>query len=109
MIQRINIFLWLFFSLMFACCGKHSERHVLSEADRMLSVGKSDSAYHVLNKINSHDLNDEDKAFYCLLMTQAMYGMDMESEVDTLIDCSIKYYTGRDNAMLAESYIIRAL
>lgn len=109
MIQRANIFLMVVFSLIFACCGKHSERHVLSEADRMLSVGKSDSAYHVLNKINSHDLNDEDKALYCLLMTQAMYGMDMESEVDTLIDCSIKYYTGRDNAMLAESYYYKGV
>lgn len=63
----------------------------------------------MLNKINSHDLNDEDKALYCLLMTQAMYGMDMESEVDTLIDCSIKYYTGRDNAMLAESYYYKGV
>lgn len=105
-----KLFLYVSSITMFACCGGHSERNILNDADNFLSAHKYDSAYHLLNRVDVFDLEDDDRAFYSLLMTQAMYALDMDNGSDSLIDFSIKYYKkDKDVERLVSSYYYKGV
>lgn len=107
---KLILFFVVSFIMIFVCCDKYSGRQALSQADVALSEKKYDSAYHILNKVNSFDLEDGDRALYCLLMTKAMYWLDMDSGTDSLIDFSIRYYySSKDKEKLAESYYYKGI
>lgn len=105
----IKTFYVFLFIITFACCSGHSERNILNDADKFLSANKYDSAYHLLNRVNIPDLKDDDRAFFSLLMTQAMYGLDIDNGSDSLIDFSIKYYNGKDTKRLVSAYYYKSV
>lgn len=62
-----------------------------------------------LSEINANRLNEENKAYYDLLMTQANFCLDKQTDSDSLINESIRFYDESDkNILLAKHIIIKA-
>lgn len=96
--------------MAFISCGRQIVSEELVEADSLIAAEKNDSAYQLLSGIDERNLvNDEDKAHYYLLMTQACILTGNTVPNDSCIDLAISYYEQkRDHQRLADTYYYKA-
>lgn len=63
-----------------------------------------------LSDINANRLNEENKAYYDLLMTQANFCLDKQTDSDSLINESIRFYEENNNKiLLAKAYYYKGI
>lgn len=106
------IFILILLPFMMCCtkCNNKSET-ILSDADSLLLRGNTDKAFLLLKELNVKNLkNKDDKARYCLLLTEAYNTFGKILSNDSLIDFSIKYFeTTKNHADLARSYYYKGM
>lgn len=92
--------------LILTNCSNDNDTHEkLSEIERLLEKEKYELAMNNLSDINANRLNNENKAYYDLLMTQANFCLDKQTDSDSLINESIRFYEENNNKiLLAKAY-----
>ena len=83
---------------------------LLSQADSIMEL-KPDSALMILQSVkDTTGLEENSRAYYLLLLTQAEYKCDTVQTVDTLLDYSIAHYRKADDeSLLARSLYYRGM
>lgn len=83
---------------------------LLSQADSIMEL-KPDSALMILQSVkDTTGLDENSRAYYLLLLTQAEYKCDTVQTVDTLLDYSIAHYRKVDDeSLLARSLYYRGM
>lgn len=91
MYRIYRLFLYsIFCILLYACSGTPVE---LNTAEQLMETAP-DSALHILQQLNSHQLHSHpDKALYALLMSQALDRNDIKLVTDSIIKVATDYYT----------------
>jgi len=80
----------------------------LKTADRLME-SSPDSALQILKNINSHQLyTPSNKAWYALLMSQALDRNDIKLESDSIIKTATDYYTAQEPERAAYAWFYRA-
>lgn len=84
--------------LLLSLYGCHNETSVMLEkADRLIQENP-DSALSIMEEINPDNLSDEgEKAFYALLLTEALYRTGIDQTDDSIINISTTYYHLKEN------------
>lgn len=97
--------------LILTNCSNDNDTHEkLSEIERLLEKEKYEPAMNNLSDINANRLNDENKAYYDLLMTQANFCLDKQTDSDSLINESIRFYEENNNKiLLAKAYYYKGI
>lgn len=93
----INTLILLF--ALSSITGCNDNRHItrlLAEADSLLTHEKTDSAITILKKISSQSIDDETKAYCCMLTTKAA-AMTKRPADTTEADFAINHYTKTGN------------
>lgn len=85
-------------------CGCSNVPDKLKTAESLMETAP-DSAYHLLQKIKPGQLNTRsDKAFYALLMSQALDKKNIQVESDSLIEIATDYYNDKDPVRAAYAW-----
>ena len=108
----IKIILCLILSvLILTNCSNDNDTHEkLSEIERLIEKEKYELAMNNLSDINVKRLNEENKAYYDLLMTQANFCLDKQTDSDSLINESIRFYEENNNKiLLAKAYYYKGI
>lgn len=97
--------------LILTNCSNDNDTHEkLSEIERLLEKEKYELAMNNLSDINANRLNEENKAYYDLLMTQANFCLDKQTDSDSLINESIRFYEENNNKiLLAKAYYYKGI
>lgn len=97
--------------LILTNCSNDNDTHEkLSEIERLLEKEKYELAMNNLSDINANRLNNENKAYYDLLMTQANFCLDKQTDSDSLINESIRFYEESNNKiLLAKAYYYKGI
>lgn len=99
--------------LIVASCinDAHNTNKTLEKVENLVKAEKYDSAYTILRTIKPTKLNnDDEKAFYGLLMTQICNTLEKQLINDTLIDFCIKHYQKTGNRLkLARAYYFKSM
>ena len=97
--------------LILTNCSNDNDTHEkLSEIERLLEKEKYELAMNNLSDINVKRLNNENKAYYDLLMTQANFCLDKQTDSDSLINESIRFYEENNNKiLLAKAYYYKGI
>lgn len=97
--------------LILTNCSNDNDTHEkLSEIERLLEKEKYELAMNNLSDINANRLNNENKAYYDLLMTQANFCLDKQTDSDSLINESIRFYEENNNKiLLAKAYYYKGI
>lgn len=97
--------------LILTNCSNDNDTHEkLSEIERLLEKEKYELAMNNLSDINANRLNNENKAYYDLLMTQANFCLDKQTDSDSLINESIRFYEeNNNNILLAKAYYYKGI
>lgn len=97
--------------LILTNCSNDNDTHEkLSEIERLLEKEKYELAMNNLSDINVKRLNEENKAYYDLLMTQANFCLDKQTDSDSLINESIRFYEESNNKILqAKAYYYKGI
>lgn len=97
--------------LILTNCSNDNDTHEkLSEIERLLEKEKYELAMNNLSNINVKRLNEENKAYYDLLMTQANFCLDKQTDSDSLINESIRFYEENNNKiLLAKAYYYKGI
>lgn len=97
--------------LILTNCSNDNDTHEkLSEIERLLEKEKYELAMNNLSDINVKRLNEENKAYYDLLMTQANFCLDKQTDSDSLINESIRFYEENNNKiLLAKAYYYKGI
>ena len=97
--------------LILTNCSNDNDTHEkLSEIERLLEKEKYELAMNNLSDINVKRLNEENKAYYDLLMTQANFCLDKQTDSDSLINESIRFYEESNNKiLLAKAYYYKGI
>lgn len=97
--------------LILTNCSNDNDTHEkLSEIERLLEKEKYELAMNNLSDINANRLNNENKAYYDLLMTQANFCLDKQTDSDSLINESIRFYEESNNKILqAKAYYYKGI
>lgn len=105
------IFCFILSVLILTNCSNDNDTYEkLSEIERLLEKEKYELAMNNLSEINANRLNEENKAYYDLLMTQANFCLDKQTDSDTLINESIRFYEESDNKiLLAKAYYYKGI
>lgn len=105
------IFCFILSVLILTNCSNDNDTYKkLSEIERLLEKEKYELAMNNLSEINANRLNEENKAYYDLLMTQANFCLDKQTDSDTLINESIRFYEESDNKiLLAKAYYYKGI
>lgn len=100
--------LFIVFALLASCQLREKASGLLLQAEACMEL-YPDSALTLLRRIdNAEKLTEEDRAYYCLLMTQAMDKNGLSPTSDSLISIAVDYYrTGRDSRQRARSLFYR--
>ena len=81
-----------FVSLLVSCGGLPISQQLV-KIDSLLAEGKNDYAYHFISKYDAASFkNEEDRAYYNLLMTRAAIERELYPSSDSLINEAIHYY-----------------
>ena len=81
-----------FVSILVSCGGLPISQQLV-KIDSLLAEGKNDYAYHFISKYNAASFpNEEDRAYYNLLMTRAAIERGIYPLSDSLINEAIRYY-----------------
>jgi signal transduction histidine kinase len=101
-IMRLLLLLFVVCMLLFACRQNSSQEKVLLNRADSLMENYPDSALNLLRTLSTpQKLPTSDRAFYALLMIQAVDKCDLydqHTESDSLIGIAINYYTHSHNA-----------
>lgn len=105
------IFCFILSVLILTNCSNGNDTYKkLSEIERLLEKEKYELAMNNLSEINANRLNEENKAYYDLLMTQANFCLDKQTDSDSLINESIRFYEESDNKiLLAKAYYYKGI
>lgn len=105
------IFCFILSVLILTNCSNDNDTYKkLSEIERLLEKEKYELAMNNLSEINANRLNEENKAYYDLLMTQANFCLDKQTDSDSLINESIRFYEESDNKiLLAKAYYYKGI
>lgn len=105
------IFCFILSVLILTNCSNDNDTYKkLSEIERLLEKEKYELAMNNLSEINANRLNEENKAYYDLLMTQANFCLDKQTDSDTLINESIRFYEESNNKiLLAKAYYYKGI
>lgn len=105
------IFCFILSVLILTNCSNDNDTYKkLSEIERLLEKEKYELAMNNLSEINAKRLNEENKAYYDLLMTQANFCLDKQTDSDSLINESIRFYEESDNKiLLAKAYYYKGI
>lgn len=97
--------------LILTNCSNDNDTHEkLSKIERLLEKEKYELAMKNLSDINVKRLNEENKAYYDLLMTQANFCLDKQTDSDSLINESIRFYEENNNKiLLAKAYYYKGI
>lgn len=97
--------------LILTNCSNDNDTHEkLSEIERLLEKEKYELAMNNLSDINVKRLNEENKAYYDLPMTQANFCLDKQTDSDSLINESIRFYEENNNKiLLAKAYYYKGI
>lgn len=97
--------------LILTNCSNDNDTHEkLSEIERLLEKEKYELAINNLSDVNVKRLNEENKAYYDLLMTQANFCLDKQTDSDSLINESIRFYEENNNKiLLAKAYYYKGI
>lgn len=97
--------------LILTNCSNDNDTHEkLSEIERLIEKEKYELAMNNLSDINVKRLNEENKAYYDLLMTQANFCLDKQTDSDSLINESIRFYEENNNKiLLAKAYYYKGI
>lgn len=97
--------------LILTNCSNDNDTHEkLSEIERLIEKEKYELAMNNLSNINVKRLNEENKAYYDLLMTQANFCLDKQTDSDSLINESIRFYEESNNKILqAKAYYYKGI
>ncbi len=97
--------------LILTNCSNDNDTHEkLSEIERLLEKEKYELAMNNLSDINVKRLNEKNKAYYDLLMTQANFCLDKQTDSDSLINESIRFYEENNNKiLLAKAYYYKGI
>ena len=91
--RRKNILCLLTFVSLFVSCGGLPISQQLVKIDSLLAEGKNDYAYHFISKYDAASFpNEEDRAYYNLLMTRTAIERGFYPSSDSLINEAIRYY-----------------
>ena len=103
--RKIILCLLTFVSLLVSCGGLPISQQLV-KIDSLLAEGKNDYAYHFISKYDAASFqNEEDRAYYNLLMTRAAIEREFYPSSDSLINEAIRYYKNAgDKERLACSY-----
>lgn len=84
--------------LLMSLYGCHNETSVMLEkADRLIQENP-DSALSIVEEINPDNLsNEREKAFYALLLTEALYKTGIDQTDDSIINIATTYYHLKEN------------
>ena len=106
--QTMKIVLLLATLLLAVACKESTVEQWLNRAEACMEVD-ADSAYRCLQYIaDAEEWDDEQRARYALLHTQAMHKCHIPLEDDSLINTAVAYYADiRDRRRLALFYYIR--
>ncbi len=106
---KTELIILIFF--LCACNAKDAIYYKLVEVDTLLSCYNDSCAKKALDAIKPDMIkNNENRAYYNLLLTRYNYCEKIAVKNDSLINFSIDYYTKNgDNQKLAYSYCFRAL
>ena len=81
-----------FVSILVSCGGLPISQQLV-KIDSLLAEGKNDYAYHFISKYDAASFpNEEDRAYYNLLMTRAAIEREFYPSSDSLINEAIRYY-----------------
>lgn len=97
--------------LILTNCSNDNDTHEkLSGIERLIEKEKYELAMNNLSDINVKRLNEENKAYYDLLMTQANFCLDKQTDSDSLINESIRFYEENNNKiLLAKAYYYKGI
>ncbi len=101
-------YLFIFLLAVIVGCNrqKESDYGQLVLVDSLLRNEYSDSALSILNTIHLPDSHEEYKAYYHLLLSQALYKTYYPIESDSMIQLSIDYYKKtKNNAKLLQALL----
>lgn len=89
-------------------CGEGARMQSIKRAYSLMDTEDMDSieqAEIILSSISSKDLNEKENAHYCLSLTRVLYLLGNETQDDSLINISIRYFSKKkDKYHLSESY-----
>lgn len=107
---KIILCLILSVLILINCSNDNDTHEKLSEIERLLEKEKYELAMNNLSDINANRLNEENKAYYDLLMTQANFCLDKQTDSDSLINESIRFYEENNNKiLLAKAYYYKGI
>lgn len=107
---KIILYLILSVLILTNCSNDNDTHEKLSEIERLLEKEKYELAMNNLSDINVKRLNEENKAYYDLLMTQANFCLDKQTDSDSLINESIRFYEENNNKiLLAKAYYYKGI
>lgn len=100
-VDRMKTLYWITYFLVFislgACSGKPDISQILSDAENLMAE-RPDSALYLLDSIIQPEvLSSEDKALWCLLITQARDKEHVTHTSDSLVNIAVHYYEKKDN------------
>ncbi len=78
-------------------CGGSDYAHRLELADTLLSQGNSNGALKELKALPANGLNDDDKAYHALLMTEARLNSNLAIASDSIIGIAVDHYARSGN------------
>lgn len=98
-------------SLLFFCCQTRKVDEQLTKVDTLILEEKYDTAFQVLNAIDTSCLKQEDIAHFTLLKVQTAYLVNKPVEsADSLLDTVIDYYQHDDDGdKLIDAYYYKAI
>ena len=90
--RKIILCLLTFVSLLVSCGGWPTSQQLV-KIDSLLADGRNDYAYHFISKYDAASFpNEEDRAYYNLLMTRTAIERGFYPSSDSLINEAIRYY-----------------
>ena len=78
-------------------CGGGDYAHRLALADTLLAQGNSNGALKELKALPANGLNDDDKAYHALLMTEARLNSNRAIASDSIIGIAVDHYARSGN------------
>lgn len=86
-----------FFVGLLSCTQKSSNMDSLMQIDSLLLKNNYVVAFEEINSINPDPLNEEERALYSLLLTQAQYKNFEPITSDSIINQAVNYYQNSDD------------
>ena len=95
------------FLILFSGCRKESVHlSALETVDSLLNIQENGKALQTLQSIDVKGMNQEQKAFYDLLLTMAQYKNDVPFKSDSIINHVVDYYAGgKDKEMSMRAFV----